>query len=81
MAKICDNIIHGIEDKLKVVEVPDKGGKGVITTARRQRGEFICEYSGELVTYNVEKQREALYETVGCFTYYFTHKNIKYWYV
>ena len=35
--------------------MPDKGGKGVITMARRQRGDFMCESSWELVKRNREK--------------------------
>ena len=78
---IYDKITNRFEDGLKVIEVPDKG-KGVITTKHRQRGDFICEYSGELTTYIEAKKREALYaqdQKIGCFMYYFSYNNTKYW--
>ncbi len=59
-------------------------GLGVITTVPREKGDFICEYSGELISFDKAKKKEADYSKdsdVGCYMYYFEHKNTKYWYV
>lgn len=59
-------------------------GRGVVSTKPFQRGDFVVEYAGDLVEIDEAKQREAFYshfENVGCYMYYFQHKNKRYWYV
>lgn len=59
-------------------------GRGVITTVPRVKGDFVCEYSGELISFEKAQKKEADYSKdsdVGCYMYYFEYKNTKYWYV
>ena len=42
---------------LQVSDIPGKG-KGVVTTRKYSKGEFICEYVGELLPYQEAKERE-----------------------
>lgn len=70
-----------VEADLEVKEVEDKG-KGVFSTRPRKKGDFICEYSGELISYEEALSREKKYSNspdTGCYMYYFEHKNTKYW--
>jgi len=67
---------------LKVVDIPCKG-RGVVATRPFTKGEFVVEYAGDLVELGVAKQREMNYSTnqhVGCYMYYFQHRNKNYWY-
>ena len=57
-------------------------GRAVFVTRLFKQGEFMCEYSGELLTYHQAKEREEKYQkkqSVGSFMYYFTHKGKKIW--
>ena len=59
-------------------------GMGVETTKKRKKGDYICEYSGELITFQEAQQRESIYSKdcdIGCYMYYFEYKNVKYWLV
>ncbi len=54
----------------------------MVTTIPRVKGDFICEYSGELISFEEAKTKEAEYSKdsdVGCYMYYFEHKSKKYW--
>ena len=65
----------------QVVDVEGKG-RGVVSTRVFSRGELVCEYSGELISHEEAKRREAEYgrdPSIGCYMYYFTHKNKKLW--
>ena len=47
-----------------------------------KKGEFVCQYIGELIPYKDAKQREKKYcqsGDVGCFMYYFWHKDKHFW--
>ena len=69
------------ESGLTVVEVKGKG-RGVVSTRRFVKGDLICEYSGELISYEEAKTREEQYsknESVGCYMYYFEHRGRKLW--
>lgn len=73
-------ILSKREEGLKVVEFEGKG-RGVIATRDFQRGEFVVEYSGDLVDLGIAKEREGQYSidpAVGCYMYYFNHKNKRY---
>ena len=64
-----------------MIEVEGKG-RGVMSTMPFKHGELICEYSGELISHEEAKRREADYskdESIGCYMYYFNHKNKKLW--
>lgn len=46
------------------------------------RGEFVVEYSGELIDMNEASRREKMYEkdeSTGCYMYYFKHNEQQYW--
>ena len=51
-------------------------GYGVFAEQEFKKGDFIVEYTGDLITNEEAARREAEYETedVGCFMYYFVHK-------
>lgn len=66
---------------MQVKEVEGKG-RGVFSQRKFTRGQFVCEYAGELIDYQTAKEREKLYEgktEFGCYMYYFTFKNKKMW--
>ena len=66
---------------MQVKEVEGKG-RGVFSQCKFTRGQFVCEYAGELIDYHTAKDREKLYEgktEFGCYMYYFTFKNKKMW--
>ncbi|KAL8566224.1 hypothetical protein ACOMHN_063114 [Nucella lapillus] len=77
---IVEKIKAGCEDGLEVMTITDKG-RGVVATKEFSKDDFVVEYAGELVNITTAKQREGLYakdEEVGCYMYYFVHKNKHY---
>lgn len=73
-------ILHQVEDGLKVEQFPVKG-RGVVTTRKFTKGEFVVEYIGELIDQVTAKKREELYaqdQNKGCYMYYFQHRNRQY---
>lgn len=59
-------------------------GRGVFATHDFHRGEFVVEYSGELIDVQQASKREKKYEqdeNTGCFMYYFKFRDHQYWYV
>lgn len=70
----------GIEDGLQVHNFPGKG-RGIVANRLFRRGEFVVEYSGDLIDLNEARAREKLYsadQNTGCYMYYFQHKNQSY---
>ena len=62
----------------KVTVVPGKG-RGIITRRAYAPSEFVCEYVGELITFNDGRRREMEYDqSLGSFLYFF-HHNAKGW--
>lgn len=56
-------------------------GRGIFSTRRFERGEFVCEYAGEMISYKAAKKREEKYATdtsIGCYMYFFEHKSKQY---
>ena len=79
--ELGERLRRKVEEGLKVVEVEGKGRR-VVPTRPFSRGELICEYSGELITEKEARSREDQYlkdSTIGCYMYYFTHKQTKWW--
>ncbi|XP_066255830.1 histone-lysine N-methyltransferase Set8-like isoform X1 [Euwallacea similis] len=69
-----------IEEGLEVRLFKDKG-RGVVAAKDFQKGDFVVEYSGELVDILKAKGREELYaqnENAGCYMYYFKHNGTQY---
>ncbi len=50
-------IVGNVEAGLEVVEVDGKG-RGVVTSCRFSKSEFLCEYAGELISEREGKKRE-----------------------
>ena len=49
-----------------------------------KRGDFVCEYAGDLISHDDARLRETEYASnpdIGCYMYYFVHDSKKYWYV
>ncbi|XP_063889960.1 histone-lysine N-methyltransferase Set8-like isoform X2 [Scylla paramamosain] len=56
-------------------------GRGVVTTRKFKKGEFVVEYIGDLIDVREAKERESRYAqdaTKGCYNYYFTFQNQQY---
>ncbi|EGV98871.1 Histone-lysine N-methyltransferase SETD8 [Cricetulus griseus] len=73
--KIDELIESGKEEGMKI-DLIDGKGRGVITTKRFSRGDFVVEYHGDLIEITDGKKREALYEqdpSTGCYMYYFQY--------
>ena len=68
------------------IQVQASKGKGLGVFAKRpfRKGEFVCEYKGEILNLKKAKERENKYERdekVGSYMYYFKQKNETFWYV
>ena len=53
----------------------------MFATKHFAKGQFVCEYAGEMISYALAKEREARYardETIGCYMYFFEHKSKSY---
>lgn len=77
---IEEAIKHGKEDGLEVRVLENKG-RAVFATRNFSRGEFVCEYAGEMISYQLAKKREEMYaqdETIGCYMYFFEYKSKSY---
>jgi len=64
-------------------------GWGVVTTKPFDKGAFVAEYSGDLITNSEAKAREAAYIEEDrrngvvepmCYMYFLQHADRKYWY-
>lgn len=69
-----------VEDGLEVRLFKDKG-RGVVASKDFTKGQFVVEYSGDLIDIVEAKVREELYaqnENAGCYMYYFKHNDIQY---
>ena len=69
-----------IEEGMEIRNIENKG-RGVFSTRCFQRGEFVCEYAGEIISYKVAKKREELYAadpSIGCYMYFFEYKSKQY---
>ena len=79
--EIAEKLLGRDESGLEVVDVEGKG-RGVVSTRPFSKGELVCEYSGEPISYEEAKEREDKYgkdESIGCYMYYFEHKGTKLW--
>ena len=57
-------------------------GRGVSSVRRISKGEFVVEYSGDLIDVKMAKERETKYAmdlSKGCYMYYFRANNRQYW--
>lgn len=80
MRNLEQAILEERSEGLKVEHFDGKG-RGIIAERRFQRGEFVIEYVGDLISTTEAAEREkryALDENAGCYMYYFKHKNQQY---
>ncbi|KAK8404677.1 hypothetical protein O3P69_007728 [Scylla paramamosain] len=78
--EIEERICSGKEEGLTVKHFGAKG-RGVVTTRKFKKGEFVVEYIGDLIDVREAKERESRYAqdaTKGCYNYYFTFQNQQY---
>ncbi|CAH1165861.1 unnamed protein product [Phyllotreta striolata] len=71
-----NNIEEGLE-----IRVFDDKGRGVVASKCFKKGDFVVEYSGDLIDCLEAKSREEKYAkdlTTGCYMYYFKHNNQQY---
>jgi histone-lysine N-methyltransferase SETD8 len=57
-------------------------GRGVFTTKYLSKGDFVVEYSGDLIDVKQAKEREGEYSmdlSKGCYMYYFRANDRQYW--
>lgn len=57
-------------------------GRGVFATQDFHRGEFVVEYSGDLINIQEAYLREEKYNNdnnTGCYMYYFKYREQPYW--
>lgn len=76
---VIERLEDGDGDGLEIRTLPEKG-RAVFSTQNFYRGEFICEYAGELISYTEAKTRELEYSEdilKGCYMYYFKHDGVK----
>ncbi|KAF2882489.1 hypothetical protein ILUMI_23714 [Ignelater luminosus] len=67
----------GVEDGLQVQSFEGKG-RGVVALQPFQPGDFVVEYSGELLDVAQARERERIYAqdlNTGCYMYYFKFQN------
>eukprot|EP00112_Aurelia_sp_Birch-Aquarium-sp1_P022427 Seg6319.2 transcript_id=Seg6319.2/GoldUCD/mRNA.D3Y31 product="N-lysine methyltransferase KMT5A" protein_id=Seg6319.2/GoldUCD/D3Y31 len=77
---IMERLLDEDESGLEVRVLPDKG-RGIFAAREMKRGDLVCEYAGELIDYDLGKERELLYShnpELGCYSYFFQYKNKKY---
>jgi len=73
-------ILSGFEDGLEIRVLEEKG-RGVFSSKKFNKGDFVCEYAGELIDVQEARMREAEYEEtpeVGSYMYFFEFKSKKY---
>ena len=64
---------------LQVVTVEGKG-RGITTTIPFKKGDYICSYSGDLLSRAEGIDREQQYsDDVGCYLFFFAHKGVDMW--
>ena len=71
------------EPGIKIVKTKEKG-RGIHTMRSFEKGEFIVEYRGDMISSNEAYDREAKYAedpAAGCYMYFFVHAAKNYWYV
>ena len=57
-------------------------GRGIFATRNFFKGDFIVEYSGDLIDVKKAKEREGEYSmdlSKGCYMYYFKANGKQYW--
>lgn len=64
------------EDGIEARDTGTVKGRGIFTTKKFYRNDYIVEYAGELLTQAEAKHRESIYgrnHQIGCYMYYFKY--------
>ena len=80
MERIESKILSGLDNDLGVTMLQGRG-RGVFPTRKFWKGEYVCEYAGDLIKIEEAKKREVEYEKtphVGSFMFYFDFESEKY---
>ncbi|KAF7992525.1 hypothetical protein HCN44_004869 [Aphidius gifuensis] len=78
--EIENKVLCQAEDGLEIKKFVEKG-RGIVTTRKFPKGEYVVEYIGELIEQVTAKKREIEYakdQNAGCYMYYFQHRNQQY---
>ena len=54
----------------------------MIASKNLEFGQHVIEYTGELIDFKEAGKRERVYaadENIGCYMFYFNHRNTTYW--
>ncbi|KAK7604806.1 hypothetical protein V9T40_005992 [Parthenolecanium corni] len=73
-------VLSNKEDGLEIRMFEGKG-RGIVSTRKFYKGEFVVEYAGKLINMEEAQKLENKYakdENVGCYMYYFKHRNQQY---
>ncbi|KAE9553795.1 hypothetical protein FO519_003016 [Halicephalobus sp. NKZ332] len=63
-----------------IIEDFEAKGRGIRAGKKFEKGDFVCEYKGEIIKFVKAREREANYSKdpkVGSYMYYFQHNNAK----
>ena len=73
--EMLENMLKETNDEKRGLEVRDltfmNKGRGVFSTRKFERGQFVVEYAGFLCKEKEAKERERMYADDCCFSYYF----------
>jgi len=78
--KLQKRILSGAEIGLEVRVIPEKG-RGVFAGKVFLKGDYVCEYAGDLIEVQEAKEREIEYEKdpeIGSYMFFFQYKSKKY---
>lgn len=75
-----DKIKEGYRAKIERVN-DDKKGRIMVAKESLTKGDFCCEYRGQLISATEAYRREEIYSEMdfGCYMYYFEHNGSKHW--
>jgi len=79
-ADLQKRILNGVEEGLEIRVLEEKG-RGIFAGKSFKRGDFVCEYAGELIPAQEAREREIEYEKdpdIGSYMYFFEYRNKKY---
>ncbi|XP_066916801.1 histone-lysine N-methyltransferase set-1-like isoform X2 [Clytia hemisphaerica] len=75
-----ERILNADESHLEIRVIEGKG-RGVFSKNPLKRGDLVCEYAGNLISYDDARELEKQYAEnpeIGCYMYYFVYEEKKY---
>ncbi|CAL4163247.1 unnamed protein product [Meganyctiphanes norvegica] len=79
LQEMIPKILSGVEEGIQIEFYGEKG-RGIKTNRPFKKGDYVCEYKGELVDMSEGMEREQKYSkdaSLGSYCFYFKHKNHK----